>query len=150
MRYGGSPRLSIAQQFVNLRANPISSGAGTISQRRLTWRCLLSPTPLSRAYAIRIEYRLDRSPEVIVESPDLRLVAAGRRIPHVYSEDPMSLCLYRPKHGQWAPYMLLDRTVVPWAVIWLFYFEEWLRTGEWRGGGEHPDGSIDRNDDHLA
>jgi hypothetical protein len=34
--------------------------------------------------------------------------------------------------------MLLDRTIVPWAVLWLYFFEEWLRSGEWLGGGEHP------------
>jgi len=150
MRYGRSPKLSVAQQFVNLRANPISSGTGTISQKGLVWRCLLSPTPLSRVYSVRIEYGRGKQPEVIVETPDLRAVAVGRRVPHVYSEDPMSLCLYRPKRGQWVPSMLLDRTVVPWAVTWLFYFEEWLRTGEWRGGGEHPDGSVDRNEDEFA
>jgi hypothetical protein len=27
---------------------------------------------------------------------------------------------------------------LPWAAIWLFYFEEWLASGEWKGGGEHP------------
>jgi hypothetical protein len=24
------------------------------------------------------------------------------------------------------PRMRLDQTVVPWSVLWLFYFEEWL------------------------
>ncbi len=150
MRYGRSPKLSVAQQFVNLRANPISSGTGTINREGIVWHCQLSPTPLSCVYSIRIEYGRGKPPEVIVESPNLHLIAAGRRVPHVYSENPMRLCLYRPKRGQWAPSMLLDRTVVPWTVTWLFYFEEWLRTGEWRGGGEHPDGSVDRNEDECA
>ena len=58
----------MAQQFVNLRANPISSGTGTISKKGLVWRCLLSPTPLSRVYSVRIEYGRGKSPEVIVET----------------------------------------------------------------------------------
>jgi len=136
--------LSVAQQFVNLRANPISSGRGTIGREGLGWRCQLSPTPLSRVYSVRIEYGRGRPPDVIVENPDLRVVAEGRPISHVYSENPMNLCLYRPGRGQWAPWMLLDRTIVPWTVVWLYFFEEWLRSGEWRGGGEHPDGSVDR------
>ena len=144
MRYGGRQKLSVAQQFVNLRANPISSGTGTIGREGLVWRCQLSPTPLSRVYSVRIEYGRGRPPDVIVENPDLRVVAEGRPISHVYSENPMNLCLYRPGRGQWAPWMLLDRTIVPWTVVWLYFFEEWLRSGEWRGGGDHPDGSVDR------
>jgi hypothetical protein len=35
--------------------------------------------------------------------------------------------------------MRLDQTVVPWAILWLFYFEEWLTSNEWKGGGMHPD-----------
>lgn len=34
--------------------------------------------------------------------------------------------------------MRLDLTVVPWTSLWLFYFEDWLDSGEWRGGGMHP------------
>ncbi len=106
---------------------------------RLVWRCDLSPTPLSRAYSVRIEYGRGWSPDVFVEKPDLPILAEGRKIPHVYSEEPVRLCLYLPGSGQWRPWMLLDQTIVPWAVLWLYFFEEWLRSGEWRGGGEHPD-----------
>jgi transposase InsO family protein len=35
--------------------------------------------------------------------------------------------------------MRLDQTIVPWTSLWLFYFEDWLSEGEWRGGGEHPE-----------
>jgi len=34
--------------------------------------------------------------------------------------------------------MRLDQTVVPWTALWLLYFEEWLFSGEWAGGGLHP------------
>jgi hypothetical protein len=138
LRYGGRQKLSVAQQFVNLRANPICQGTGTIKAGRLVWRCDLSPTPLSRAYAVRVEYERNSSPDAFVEKPDLRILAEGRKIPHVYSEEPVRLCLYLPRSGQWSPWMLLDRTIVPWAVLWLYFFEEWLRSGEWLGGGEHP------------
>ena len=144
MRYGRSTKLSVAQQFVNLRANPISSGTGTIGQGRA---CLALPAfadTVEPGLLRQIEYGRGKPPDVIVENPDLRVVAEGRPISHVYSENPMNLCLYRPGRGQWAPWMLLDRTIVPWTVVWLYFFEEWLRSGEWRGGGEHPDGSVDR------
>lgn len=29
----------------------------------------------------------------------------------------------------------LGRTIVPWTIEWLFYYEIWLGIGEWCGGG---------------
>jgi hypothetical protein len=26
-----------------------------------------------------------------------------------------------------------------WATLWLFYFEEWLASDDWKGGGMHPE-----------
>lgn len=34
--------------------------------------------------------------------------------------------------------MRIDQTIVPWAVLWFFYFEEWLLSDDWKGGGMHP------------
>lgn len=149
MRFGGRQKLTLAQQLFNLRANALSAGLGTIARGRLIWRCDLSPTPLSRIYSVRIEYVLGSPPDVFVESPDLRVLANGMKLPHVYSETPICLCLYLPGSDQWGSWMLLDRTVVPWTLLWLFYFEEWLRTGEWGGGGRHPNGTVDRFGEDL-
>jgi hypothetical protein len=27
---------------------------------------------------------------------------------------------------------------VPWLLLWLSFYELWLITGEWHGGGVHP------------
>ncbi|MGO9685863.1 MAG: hypothetical protein ACLPTZ_25385 [Beijerinckiaceae bacterium] len=77
------------------------------------------------------------SPDVFVEAPDLNALAGGRALPHIY-HDPTRLCLYLPGKPEWAAWMRLDQTIVPWTLMWLFYFEDWLPSGEWRGGGEHP------------
>jgi hypothetical protein len=143
MRYGGRGRLTSAQQHLNLRSNPLSAGKGDFRRERLVWRCDLSPSPLGRTYSIRIEYRSGSAPKVFVEAPNLIELAGGKRLPHVYQQDPPQLCLYLPKSGEWAPWMRIDQTIVPWAVLWFFYFEDWLRTGVWSGGGMHPDGKID-------
>jgi hypothetical protein len=29
-------------------------------------------------------------------------------------------------------------TIIPWTIEWLFFYETWLATGEWHGGGKHP------------
>lgn len=34
--------------------------------------------------------------------------------------------------------MYLNATIIPWTSEWLFNYEVWLATGEWRGGGMHP------------
>lgn len=70
-------------------------------------------------------------------SPDLTELAGERDIPHVY-HDPLRLCLYLPGAGEWESHMRIDRTFVPWTSTWLFYFEEWLASDDWKGGGIHP------------
>jgi hypothetical protein len=34
--------------------------------------------------------------------------------------------------------MRIDLTFVPWTATWLYYFEKWLVSDDWKGGGEHP------------
>jgi hypothetical protein len=104
----------------------------------LSWEFCAAPTPLSRQYAVRMEYRQGTSPEVYVDNPDLTLLSEGRRLPHVYEQSPTRLCLFLPGSGEWGAWMRLDLTVVPWTALWLFYFEKWLICGEWAGGGLHP------------
>lgn len=131
--------LTAAQQFLHLHHNPLCPGDGTLHAGRLGWRFALRPTPLSREYTARIDYHQGQVPRVFVEDPDLTLLAGDRRLPHVYSQKPTCLCLYLPRAFEWRDWMRLDETIVPWIAIWLFYFEEWLISNEWKGGGEHPD-----------
>jgi hypothetical protein len=138
MRVGPAQSLTAAQQFLNLRTNPICAGTGTLHAGRLVWQYCVSPTPLSRNYAVRIDYRQGDTPRVFVDEPDLTLLAEGRRLPHVYEQKPTRLCLYLPRKREWANWMRIDQTIVPWTALWLFYFEEWLISGNWKGGGEHP------------
>ena len=138
MRHDRPRPLTAAQQFVNLRSNPICSGTGVLQAGRLIWRYCASPTPLSRTYQLRIDYRRNDVPQVFVEDPDLVSLAEGRRLPHVYEQRPTRLCLYLPRAREWSRWMRIDQTIVPWAALWLFYFEEWLDSDAWKGGGEHP------------
>lgn len=39
-------------------------------------------------------------------------------------------------HGtEWNSGMLIANTIIPWASGWLFFYEFWLATGQWFGGG---------------
>lgn len=134
----GRRELTPAQQFVNLKANPLTRGDGELVRGRLSWRYVGRPSPISRAYALRIEHAPGEAPSVFVDGPDLVAIAGGRDLPHVYSQDPTRLCLYLPGTGEWEPCLLIDRTIVPWSVLWLWYFEDWLSTDVWGGGGLHP------------
>ncbi|HHA1433722.1 TPA: hypothetical protein ACOEET_002638, partial [Enterobacter hormaechei subsp. hoffmannii] len=43
----------------------------------------------------------------------------------------------------WVPQYQLSETILPWASLWLFYFEQWLHSGIWEGGGAHPNDDDD-------
>ena len=137
-RIPGLRPLNVAQQFFHLGRNPICLGRGELSSGRLTWHYGTQPTALSREYSIRITYRQGDSPKVLVREPKLVELAGDRPLPHVYQQSPPLLCLYRPGKHEWTPFMRLDQTIVPWTSLWLFYFEDWLVSDEWKGGGEHP------------
>lgn len=130
--------LTAAEQYLALRTATYVTGEGRLRRERLTWRFPVRPDPLGRSYVARLDYASTTAPRIVIETPDLVALAAGRRIPHVYSETPVQLCLYLPDAYEWTPDQRLDRTIVPWTALWLFYFEEWLWSGEWRGGGVHP------------
>ncbi|WP_254451359.1 hypothetical protein [Aliiroseovarius sp. xm-m-339-2] len=78
----------------------------------------------------------------------MRLLAGERDLPHIY-HDPDRLCLYLPGTGQWDASKRLDLTIIPWTHLWLIYFEEWLASDEWKGGGKHP-GEDDPNEGNRA
>lgn len=74
----------------------------------LSWRFPVMPTPLSRMYRARIEYRQGKSPAVYIDDPNLAILADGRRLPHVDEQSPPRLCLYLPNSGEWEAWMRLD------------------------------------------
>jgi hypothetical protein len=83
---------------------------------------------------------------MFVMTPDLRGLAGNDPIPHVYRHDGRGvlLCLWWPKRREWMPQLKLAETFIPWTEEWLWYFEDWLNTRVWAGGGEHPEPSRKR------
>jgi len=101
------------------------------------------PSPLGREYRIMID-RLNRA-RVFVLEPNLRTLADDRTIPHIYSTirhpkypSAICLCLYHPDRNESPFGTLLSDTLVPWTILWLYFFESWLVSNVWEGGGEHP------------
>ena len=90
------------------------------------WTGELQPTPESRRYKIRLLHEPERPPRVWVLSPPLRPDSV-----HRYRDQ--SLCLYWPKQWRWSASESLAATIIPWAALWLYFYELWLVTGEWLG-----------------
>jgi hypothetical protein len=44
-----------------------------------------------------------------------------------------SLCLYYPKDGSWHDRLYIAATIIPWTAEWLFYYEYWMKFGNWLG-----------------
>jgi hypothetical protein len=92
----------------------------------IQWNGALTPTEDSAKYQIRIVHKAGRAPKVFVDDPDIVPNA-----PHRYRDG--SLCLYWPAEWTWSEKEPLAGTIVPWAALWLYYYELWLFVGEWLG-----------------
>jgi hypothetical protein len=134
------PHHSLTLEAQALELGRIGGTGIIMPERRLLWQCRLRPSPISREYSLLLSYqpRGPRPlPRTFVMSPDLRALTAGYAIPHVYLDECVEMCLFYPRSSQWHTGMSLADTVVPWALMWLLYFEDWLATGVWAGGGIH-------------
>lgn len=121
------------------------------SDRGAVWVGSLKPQ--KTWYAVRIIYRVPRAPEafrVISVQPRVQILDPVLErhpsyeegpIPHVYlnKDDPHlpNLCLFDPYNKEWTPEDLLADTTVPWTARYLYFYEGWLLTKKWKGGGRH-------------
>lgn len=127
---------NIAQQMAGIKTRFPAFNV-TINKDELIAYGSIQPTERSVVYDIRIKYRLKDRPQIIVLNPILKRNSQGEKIPHMYGQK--SLCLYRPKYGQFTSSDLICDTIIPWTSLWLYHYETWHITGEWKGGGEHPE-----------
>lgn len=137
--------LTIAKQLYQLERQTLDGRCAPCTPQHLRWLYSTRPTALGRDYCIFLDYPLGRLPSVYVLTPNLNVLAKDRPIPHIYStkkdsfyDDAVCLCLYHPKKSDWNNTLLLTKTIIPWVDEWLYYFEDWLDTDTWAGGGEHP------------
>jgi hypothetical protein len=116
-----------AQLVRLLHAKPGSEG--TAKRGRLRWRGQFHPTPASAVYTVEILHTVGFRPEIRVIDPEMEH-RPGEALPHVFPGD--LLCVYRG--DQWTADKPLA-AILPWITEWLFYYELWLGTGRWYGGG---------------
>jgi len=130
----GHKKINLALQQLHLK-KLFSSSSTRIQRNRLVWESDIRPMVLSQVYTVRLTYKLGGHPRINVLKPEL-ITPEDKCLPHTYQGD--RLCLYYPGSTDWRGDMLLSITIVPWISEWLFYYEIWLATGEWFGGGTHP------------
>ena len=92
---------------------------------------------MSDTYTVELEYQVPTRPRIRVVRPTLRLAPGRERLPHVFEGN--ELCLHIL--GEWRPDQVISDFIVPWISAWLFFYEVWLATGEWFGGGHEPSSS---------
>ena len=128
-------------------------------------------TPTARTYQVQIAFQTpvmgerfriaSRQPLVQVLAPALETHDDYQYgpLPHVYWRIPVPdwcktscappfLCLFSPSDQEWNLDDLISRTTPFWAARWLFFYEGWLATKTWHGGGRHP--SSSRSGKELA
>jgi hypothetical protein len=104
----------------------------------------LTPTDMSREYKILITHIEGYTPYVYILSPNVSKLSENinEKIPHLYDYKRHRLCLFFPYTNEFSFEQNFAGQLLPWTILWLFYFETWLATGEWKGGGYHPDDDI--------
>lgn len=110
-------------------------------KNEMIWEGDIRPTLISKIYRIRINYVFGRKPVIRIISEVLDRLK-NEKLPHVYSDKRQELCLYYPKNNEWNSSMYISQTILLWASEWLFFYEHWLITNEWLGGGIHPETNI--------
>ncbi len=79
---------------------------------------------------------LIRSKEQYV--PDISIVhpILDDKVHHTF-QNKKSLCLFHPEDYKWNEGISISKEMIPWAFMWIYFYEVWLETGEWLGP-EHP------------
>jgi hypothetical protein len=145
--------LTIDEQIAEMAENWPDWQVHKIDDRRAIWAGSL--TPNARTYRLHIyykpplllEYRVLKAiqPLVVVDRPKLQRMSNNPEgpIPHVYwpdgdtdAPDPY-LCLFDLDGREWSPTDSVAVTTVPWAGLWLNWYEGWLLTGKWLGSARH-------------
>ena len=138
-KYFNSRKISLASQAIYLR-NEYPESRWLLHCGELIWWGDIRPTPLSRIYKIRIEcHGLQRRPRVILYGDHIEGIDR-RDFPHHFEIDrekpEVVLCLHMPYEFDYRCW--IADTIIPWTQEWLYFYEIWLATGEWCGGGHVP------------
>ncbi len=129
------------------KCNLSSTGEGENKNDYFFWEFDLKPTPLGDTYRALIIHHIEMgSPNIYILSSNIFNFSKEKKvdIPHLYDYERIKLCLYHPSYGEWSLKSKPCSTIIPWIYMWLNYYEMWLFSGKWEGGGEHPSPSREQ------
>lgn len=95
--------------------------------RNIVFNGFLHVKPELPIYQIRIIYRYNMPPLVLIISPTL-----VEKAPHIYS-NTNSLCLYHKNNFKWSSSKLIANEIMGWTAGWIYFYEFWLQSGDWVG-----------------
>lgn len=94
----------------------------------------LKPTARSNSYNFKMVYKIGTRPKVEIIEPNLVTNFKGEKIPHTFKGNVPCLYYKRDFDGS----MTVAKTIIPWLITWLYFYEDWHVTGDWNGKGVHP------------
>ena len=129
-------RISLSEQKLILRARYPNSKC-FIKKNTLVWTGDIRPSALSRYYHVKIIYRdCWLRPNVILYGDVPGITRTD--FPHHFKLDQerktVELCLHLPYEFNGKTQIIAD-LIIPWTQDGLFFYEIWLATGNWCGGG---------------
>ena len=146
-RYFNTPPVPLMKQRLALLTQYPGSFC-TTSRNVLRWNGKAKPNPLSKEYSIHIVFKLLMRPSVKIKDPD-NIFPGCKHPPHVFHVDEekgeAEICLYLGAY-EFNSKMYLASTIVPWAIEWLYFYEIWLATGSWEGGGHTSPTDVKTDD----
>lgn len=131
---------NVAIQLMNLKYKYQSTNY-YLKKGNLYWEQQVKPSEISREYTITVKYN-GINPEVYLYNQGI-MKSKEDNIPHCYKQfykdennEYVKICLFYPKYREWSSDMFISDTIIPWTIDWLYYYELWLITGKWLGGGK--------------
>lgn len=130
------------RSFYQLSYFPRGKARYGVRERFIIWEGEVQPFWYTSKYTLCLNYEWLWPPRIWVVEPDFSKL---KGLPHVYAEN--RLCLYHPSDWNWQSSCNITDTVIRWAQMWLVYFEDYLRTGTWRG--PEADHNVALKDDEM-
>ena len=116
----------------------------SLKNNELVWEGIIKPSPLSREYNIRILcHGVKQRPVVILYGDNLEGLER-KDFPHKFRIDKenkeVKLCLHF--FDEFKFLQPITDTIIPWIQEWLYFYEIWLITDKWYGGGHEVKNSF--------
>jgi hypothetical protein len=106
----------------------------SLKRNAIIWKGTFRPFAGSKQYTVQIQSEIGRRPKVSILAPSLTSYP-NEKVPHTFSDG--SLCLHL--NEEWSGRFFIADVIMPWLAEWLFFYETWLVTGKWHGGGHGED-----------